>query len=279
MVPMANAVKTKSSRKLAAAPKARDRRYFSKVVGKALDLLELVEKSPRPLSLNELTRQVGLAKSSVFRILYTLESAGYINRNEAGQYYPSNRIKSWISGHLVEEVVRVALPKMLDLRRRFRETVSLAVVFENHIEVVEVVESPQLIRMGNTVGRIIPPHASSLGKAITAFQSEPRRETLLRSYGLHRFTERTITDELELARELESVRRAGWACDQEESTSEGFCFGAPILLNGEAVAAMSISIPETRLPDKAGQKEITTALVEATREVAAELERVLSVNT
>lgn len=57
----------------------------------------------------------------------------------------------------------------------------LAVLFDNHIEVVAVIESPDLIKMSQTVGRIIPPHASSLGKALTAFQPEAVQERLPRT--------------------------------------------------------------------------------------------------
>ena len=137
---------------------------------------------------------------------------------------------------------------MKQLNREFRETVSLAMRFENHVEVVATVESPQLIRMGNTVGRILPPHASSLGKAITAFQPEDRRESLLRSYGLHRFTDHTIVDEVELKRELERIRKAGYSLDAEESALEGCCFGAPIRgADGSVIGAISLSMPKMRL--------------------------------
>src|SRR5574341_1041703 len=89
---------------------------------------------------------------------------------------------------------QIAMPCMKELSREFRETVSLAFLFENHIEVVEVVESPQKVQMGNVVGGVIPPHASSLGKSITAHQPEGRREKLLRAYGICQFTPGTITD-------------------------------------------------------------------------------------
>ena len=117
---------------------------------------------------------------------------------------------------------------MRELSREFGETVTLAMRFENRIEVVATIESPQLIRMGNTVGRILPPHASSLGKAITSHQTEDVRERLIRSYGVTPFTTHTITDEVALKLELERVRERGYSIDEEESVLEGRCFGVPI---------------------------------------------------
>src|SRR5438309_446962 len=110
----------------------------------------------------------------------------------------------------------------------FRETISMACLFDNHLEVIQVAESPQIIRMGNTVGRIVPPHASSLGKSVTAFLDEETREKLLRSYGTNPFTPHTIVDPLALRREFDQIRADGYALDREESTEGGVCFGAPV---------------------------------------------------
>jgi DNA-binding IclR family transcriptional regulator len=226
----------------------RDDKYFSKVIGKAIDTLELLRASARPLSLNELTQRVGLAKSSIFRILHTLEVAGYVERDTHGSYLLAAHLRPFAPRQFLTRLLAVAVPRMKEVSREFCETVSMAMRFDNHIEVVATVESPQLIRMGNTVGRILPPHASSLGKAITANQPEEIREALLRSYGIHRFTPHTITDEVELKKELERVRTSGFSTDREESTLEGCCFGAAIRdAGGQVVAALSISMPKMRL--------------------------------
>lgn len=223
-------------------------KYFSKVIGKALDVLEILKTSPRPLTLKELTQRVGLVKSSVFRILHTLEVAGYVVREPSGAYRIASRAGFLVSGELLNRLLRVATPLMKQLSSEIGETVSLAALFENHIEVVAVVESSQLIRMSNTVGRIIPPHASSLGKSIAAHQSQDRCEQLLRSFGLYRFTPKTVTDETELKQEFGEIRRRGYSIDREESTSEGWCFGAPIFDPSEQVfAALSVSLPKLRL--------------------------------
>lgn len=248
-------------------------KYFSKVIGKALDIIALLRSSAQPLSLNELTSRIDLAKSSVFRILHTLEVSGYIERDGAGRYSVAADLRAWAPGRLRILLVDAAMPPIKDLSREFRETVSLAMHFENRIEVVATVESPHLIRMGNTVGRIVPPHASSLGKAIAAFQREDVRDRLIRSYGIHRFTDHTITDEVELRREFERVRAQGFSTDAEESVLEGCCFGAPILdADGHSIAAISVSSPKMRMRDE----ELRTRLIEATRRAADGVSRALA---
>jgi DNA-binding IclR family transcriptional regulator len=226
----------------------RDDKYFSKVIGKALDLISILRASGTPLSLNELTCRLDLAKSSVFRILHTLEVAEYVDRDAAGRYVLAPELRPWGAGQVRTRLVQLALPRIKELNREFGETVSVAMRFDNRLEVIATVESSQLIRMGNTVGRILPPHASALGKAITANQTDDVRERLVRSYGMHRFTEHTIVDEMELRREFERVRTQGYGRDLEESVLEGCCFAAPIAgPDGHALGAVSISAPKMRM--------------------------------
>jgi DNA-binding IclR family transcriptional regulator len=152
---------------------------------------------------------------------------------------------SLTTNNLAQKLAQASSPHVQELSREFRETVSVAFAFENQIEVC--LPSPQKIQMGNIVGSIIPPHASSLGKSILANLPEQRRERLLRTYGINRLTEQTIVDEVELSREFAAVRARGYATDLEESTLEGCCFGAPILDGaGYAIGAVSVSSPKMR---------------------------------
>jgi DNA-binding IclR family transcriptional regulator len=134
------------------------------------------------------------------------------------------------------------------------------------------VESPQLIRMSNIVGHILPPNASSLGKIITAFQTEERREKLLRSYGIYRFTEHSITNRTELDQEFARVRQQKFGVDLEESVCDGQCFGVPIFDGGGAVgAAISASLPKIRVVDSEHRKTILAALQTVADQIAADV--------
>jgi DNA-binding IclR family transcriptional regulator len=262
------------STRTAKAVRERSDKYFSKVIGKALDLIAILRSSAEPLSLNELTTRLDLAKSSVFRILHTLEVSGYVERDSVGRYTVGADLRHSAPGRLRVSLVNTAAPALRELSREFCETVTLAMHFENRIEVVATLESPHLIRMGNTVGRIVPPHASSLGKAITAFQREDVRDRLIRSYGIHRFTDHTITDEMELKREFERVRSRGYSTDAEESVLEGCCFGAPILdPDGHSMAAISVSSPKMRMRDEQLQKRLIATLRRAADAVSASVAR------
>jgi IclR family acetate operon transcriptional repressor len=266
--------RTSAKRTRVARPveRERDEKYFSKVIGKALDLLAILRASPQPLTLNELTLRVGLVKSSVFRMLHTLEASGYLDRDADGRYLVSPGVRTWGRDQLTVDLLTAANPPMRELSREFGETVSLAVRFDNRIEVAATIDSPQLIRMGNTVGRILPPHASSLGKAIAAFQSEDVRERLIRSYGVMRFTAHTITDEVVLKHEYDRIRERGYSLDQEESVLEGRCFGAPIFGAGRDVsAAISLSLPKMRVRDDETEARLIATLRRTAEQISREL--------
>lgn len=148
----------------------------------------------------------------------------------------------------------------------------MAALFENRVEVVAVVESPHDIRMSNVVGHILPPNASSLGKVITAFQPPVQRERLLRSFKIYRFTDKTITDQKDLSREYESIRSQKFAIDREECAAGGICFSVPIFgVGGQVSAAISLSMPQTRLRDSNQEKAIIAALHTTSAQLAQDL--------
>ena len=272
---MASVPAVRGARTKATAP-AGDRRakdqYFSRAVSKALETLEILQAGNGPMALNEVAQRIQLSKTSTFRLLRTLEASGCLTASEWGKYALAPGVHPAVSTQTVARLLRAAIPRIEHLSRQLRETSSVAALFENRIEVIAVVESPQPIRMSNIVGHILPPNASSLGKVITAFQPEERREKLLRSYGLYRFTKQTITDPTDLDQEFARVRQQRFATDLEESVSDGHCFAVPIFGSaGDVGAAISVSLPKARALDADFGKAILTALRATAERIAADL--------
>ncbi len=246
--------------------------YFSRAVAKALETLEVLQAGNGPMALNEVAQRLQLSKTSAFRLLRTLEASGCLAASEGGKYALAPGVHAVVSTQTVARLRRAAIPRLQHLSQQMRETCSLAALFDNRIEVIAVVESPQQIRMSNIVGHILPPNASSLGKVITAFQTEERREKLLRSYGMYRFTDQTITDRAGLEREFERAREQRFATDLEESVSDGHCFAVPIFGSaGDVGAAVSLSLPKARERDSDHRAEILAALRLIADQIAADL--------
>jgi DNA-binding IclR family transcriptional regulator len=270
-MPESARVRSRKRVKTSKQPSEKSDPYFSRAVSKALEALDRLSEASEPLTLAQLTAELSLTKASAFRLLHTLESLNYISKMPSGQYFIAGLRHPHLH-RLVNQMMRVGGDVLERLSMEFRETVSLAALFENHIEVVAIVESPQLIRMGNTVGRILPPHASSLGKVITAFQGPEMREKLLRSYGTPILTPRTISDQIALRQEFGLIQRQGHAEDREESALGGHCFAAPILRSDNiAAGAISLSMPQMRLTGPELETEIIKAVSRAAMEITSTL--------
>lgn len=220
----------------------------SRALAKGLELLEALGASGEPTPLRDLADAVGLGKASVFRLVQTLVSTGFASQEDDGRYSLNCR---WLPGAIHNWLARArsaALPEMQRLNAELAETVTLAALIEDHIRVLETVESPQHIRMSNYRDRILPPNASSLGKAIASFQSADVQQRLLHVYGIYQQTPKTITEPAAIRAEFSRVREQGWAEEIEETVTGGCCFAAPIVVPREPVrAAISTSLPVTRL--------------------------------
>ncbi len=240
--------------------------YFLRAVAKGFEALEAIRSSHEPVPLSVLAPRIGLSKASAIRILHTLESLGYLRKTDDG-YMSFDR---QAPARVVEALLQCAAEPLRRLSQTTGETASLCALFENHIEVVLVAESPQLIRMANTKGRILPPHASSMGKAVTAFQPVEVRERLLRSYGTARITETTICDPRALEEELTRIRNNVYCEDGGERTPDAGCFGVPIReASGNALGAVSVSMPKMRFEGDAHQRRV----IEFVRSTADEISR------
>ena len=246
--------------------------YFSRAVSKSLEVLELLQTTGTPISLHQIALSIQLSKTSAFRLLRTLESSGCLSSLGSGEYQLAVGIHSVVPTLWLARLLRVARDRIQELNRNLGETVSLAALFDNRMEVVAVIESPQIIRMSNVIGHILPPNSSSLGKVITAFQGDALREKLLQSYGSYRFTERTITDRRELQEEYRRVREAGFATDREECVPDGLCYAVPIFnARQEVKVALSASFPKTRVRGAEHENAIVKALRTASEQISAEL--------
>ena len=256
-----------TSRQLKPAPQ----KVESRALAKGLELLNVLSAAESPVPLGELASAIGLGKPSTLRLLHTLLITGFVERDEVGSYFVQSNVAgpAWIN-----RLVQAARPEMERLNGDLAETITLAVLRDDHIRVACTIESPQHIRMSNYQNRILPPYASSLGKAISAWQTPERLQLLVQVYGIYRTTDRTITEPVLIREEMARIRERGFACEYEETVLGGCCFAVPVQLEHEPVrAAISVSMPVARLtPER--EELIPDLLVKSAIRVAKKLERI-----
>jgi DNA-binding IclR family transcriptional regulator len=237
-------------------------KYIVEAVAKALDILESFNSS-EGLSLNEISQRVGLNKSRTFRLLHTLAARGYVERNGDGSRYKLGVRLFERASHVRRDIKDVAREFMLELHERFNETVNLGVLDSGQVMYLDILQSSRPFRMAATEGCRMPTHVTSMGKAILAHLSleDPMSPA-------HAFVAKLSRPRLQaLRRELEVVRRRGYAMDNEENEPGVACIGASILnANGLPVAAISVSGPVHRILGK--EKQIAAAVVTACQGVS-----------
>jgi IclR family acetate operon transcriptional repressor len=226
--------------------------YIVQPVYKALQVLRCLGEERRELALSEICYRVDLPKTTVFRYLQTLCACGFLTHDPDTDLYRIG-LRVWELGLSVHEPLRireVALPAMRELRDRYNETVNLGVLDGLDVVYLEIIESRRSLRMQAQLGGRDPIYSTALGKAVLAFMSEDRWPAHIPRELAPR-TERTVTAPDRLRQDLVRVRATGFAFDDEENEEGARCIAAPIMNHfGQVLAAVSLSAPASRLPDR-----------------------------
>jgi DNA-binding IclR family transcriptional regulator len=242
-------------------------------VERALNILEAASQRREGLTNSEISRRLGIPKSSASYILRTLERRGYLRRDpESNRYRLGLKLLS-LGGETQAglDIAEVALPFMRTLVERLGMTCHLAVVDQNEAVYIEKVEAPGFFKVNTWVGRRMFLHSTSVGKALLAWMPKAECDALLHNCDFKRRTPKTITSLSRLMTELERVHQQGYAIDDEENSLGARCFGAPVFdALGNVVAALGVSGTLTQM-DAAKMPRVADALKETARRVSRQL--------
>jgi len=222
---------------------------LSQTVLKALDLLECVAESDRPLSAAEAAKRCKVSRPTAYRLLSTLVARGYAAHVEGSAYRLGTQALS-LSKKVLDSIdlPELAKPHMRQLSDVANETVHLSILDKTEILYIAKVESSHSVRMTSTIGTRNQLHCTAMGKAILAFLPATDQTKLVEQLKLTGCTTTAVTDRAALVEELARVRAQKFAVDDEESEEGVRCVGAPIFDHtGRVFAAISVSGPAYRL--------------------------------
>jgi DNA-binding IclR family transcriptional regulator len=209
---------------------------------KCLRILQAFRNGDQRLRLADLAERTGMPKSTVHRLAHVLIEQRLLAQNDQG-YELGIALFELSSLVPVENQLRMAaLPYLQDLFMATHETVHLGVREGVDVVYVEKIHGHSDLGLPSRVGGRLPLNCTGIGKALLAFSSDEVRTDFL-SRPLRRITDKSIVDASLLARELAEARATGLAFEREEATVGRECVAAPVLVQGEVVAAMSISVP------------------------------------
>ncbi len=210
-----------------------------RAVERAVELLFRLAAYPEGAGLQQLAREVGCSKSTVHRLLATLQGLGVAEQDAVSKLYrPGSRLAELAPPRAEPDLRRLALPIMRQLRDETEETVTLHLVEGNSHVVVEQVESEHEIRRINPIGQPVPLLTGATARAILAFLPAEQAAVILAPA---RTEERPSEDE------LADIRARGYSLSPGERLAGGTAMSAPIVdHDGHVCAALSVSGPRFR---------------------------------
>lgn len=245
--------------------------YLSSVQ-RALSVLDLFSVEHPELTLAEISRHMDVHKSSVLRILATLESTGLLSKDgRSGRYRLGLRILE-LAGQVLSryDLRTVAGPYMEELARKSGEIIHLAIRDGDHIVYLDKKGQGQVLTVATRIGGRHPAYASAMGKVLLAGLPAEESAVLIGSAPLARLTPHTITEPAALAEELVRVRSAGYALDNEESFPGISCVAAPIRdRGGRVTAAISVTVPTQRM-GSARREELRELVMDTARAISSQ---------
>lgn len=245
-------------------------------VDRALDILLYLYNQGGEVTITNISRDLEIYKSTVYRTLVTLQNKGFVDQNpENGRY--TLGVKFFIMGISIGDKIgiqKTVQPVARMLHEEFQEAVNVSMLEKNPLDVYKSViiwkeEGSQILRFNSEIGSRNDCHCAGVGKCLLAF-GENIDFSIYERQPMIRYTENTITTLEEFQAELARVREQGYAVDNEEREKGLICVAAPILRRGVAVAAVSVSGPAQRM-----QEQTIARIASRLKEVCQELSQSL----
>jgi DNA-binding IclR family transcriptional regulator len=220
-------------------------------VDRAITVLEILAREGSA-GVSEVAAEIGVHKSTAFRLLAALEERDLVEQNvDRGKYqlaFGILRLASSIPARL--DLARQAQQILDELAAKIDETINVAVVREHYAVNVQQAMSSAAVASQNWVGQLTPLHATASGKILLAFMPDSQREAILDKATLPRLTDKTVTSRKALLEELAQIRENGFATTHEELEIGLNASAVPVRDHtGNVIAAVSAAGPAFRFDD------------------------------
>lgn len=248
-------------------------KYNIPILAKGMELIELIAQYPKGLTIQEIVNILGHSKTSIYRIVCSLEEMGYLRKDQQSGSFSLTRkmFKIGLSTLGMTTIIEHSYEPMRRLRDKLRETVVLGTLMGTKIVILEQVIGSHHFSFILKPGMGVCLHASAPGKAFLANIDDWERDEILAKIEFSRFTNRTITNIPDFLLELDRVKSCGYGLDMGEELSGVRCIGAPVFnLAGKIVASIWISGPAERLSDESIE-EFSSEVVACAKEISEKM--------
>ena len=227
------------------------------------------------MTISDLSRELGINKSTVHGITRALEEAGALYRDRGSKRYTLGAAILELArvGYARIDLKDTARPIMEKLMRATKQSVFLGIRSGNHVSILDIVESNRELKITSPIGTRVPLLAGALGKAFLASMDDKRAMSLIKSIGLRKFTNNSTTDPNRYMRMVEETRENGYGLDDEEYIQGVRAVASVIRRSGQPMSAVWIvgftpSMGADRMTDIA--RETKRAAEEIGRTIASQ---------
>lgn len=227
--------------------------YQNQSVQRAMMIMDEIGRSEQGLSLAELSKRTGLHKSIAYRILITLESGGWLQRNpQSSRYHVGIKLLS-LSSYALDNisVKEMITPYMRQLAAATGETVVLVMYSDHQAICVEKIESENSVRISAQLGKSFPLHAGATGLSVLMGMPDEMVGQILQTVQLKRYSSATITDPQKIRALIEHARADGYITSAGTVDLDVFAVGMSISFPQEQLyLGLSVIGPQYRFTDE-----------------------------
>jgi DNA-binding IclR family transcriptional regulator len=248
--------------------------YFAPSVKRAFEILKLVSASREGVGISEIARGLAIAKSTVHGMTSALEEVGAVLRDPVTKRYTLGFTLFELGKNAYSQIdlKNLARPVAEELMERSQASVFLGVLNWDHVTIIDVVEPRTELKITAPIGTTLPLFAGAAGKVFLSRLDDEEARRIIKTRGLTRFTEKSITSTERYLQEIRSVKENGFATDDEEYILGVRAVAAPIqkaepLMSAIWVVGLKASLDEERM------NAFTRYAVEAARAIDLRIER------
>lgn len=227
---------------------------------KAFRIIEVMVQAGEEMSLNEISKQVEMPKATALRLIYTLQTMGYIKQNKKNTNYSLTLKFQLLTNNMdvYQEMINMARPSMQKISDTLSEATCLSICDNNELVYIESIDSvDNLLNVTQKIGKRAPLYCTGAGKLYLSTMPEKDLDRYLAETELVPLTEHTLTTKEEIKAIIEEIRQNGYSLDDEECEIGVKCVAMPVYDNQQnIVCTLSISMPTIRIDDQ----KITTVI-------------------
>lgn len=245
-------------------------RYISRSLLKGLEILKMFNEDTPNLSLAEIAEKLGVSRTTPYRLLYTLQEAGFLYQDENTKRYELTPkvLELGFSYLSALQLPEMAAPYLEKLRDETNASAHLGILDGREVVYISRVPARGVTTVHVNVGSRLPAYATAIGKVLLAFQPADKLKDIIFGTELHTYTEYTKTDLYDLQKELEDIRQKGFAISNEEFEEGISSVAAPICnRQKQVIAAINLAAPAYLVK----QETLEEVFLPAIQEVAKKL--------